>query len=58
MKYVRNGGLRMEVLGGHWQFLIRVIEDRVIHNIMDVLCRPQGSYPESFVALSLFLAEI
>ena len=30
----------------------------VIHDVLDVLCRPQGSYPESFVALSLFLAEI
>ena len=26
--------------------------------VMDVLGRPQGSYPESFVPLSLFLAEI
>ena len=28
------------------------------HTVMDVLGRPQGSYPESFVSLSLFLAEI
>ena len=34
------------------------LEDRVIHDIMDVLGRPQGSYPESFVSLSLFLAEL
>ena len=26
--------------------------------VMGVLSRPQGSYPESFVSLSLFLAEI
>ena len=31
---------------------------RVIHDVLDVLGRPQGSYPESCVALSLFLAEI
>ena len=31
---------------------------RVIHDILDVVGRPQGSYPESFVSLSLFLAEI
>ena len=30
----------------------------VIHDILYVLCRPQGSYPESFVALFKFLAEI
>ena len=30
----------------------------VIHEILDVLCRHQGSYPESFVALSSFLSEI
>ena len=31
------------------------MEDRVIHDSMDVLGRPQGSYPESFVSLSFFL---
>ena len=30
----------------------------VIHDILDVPCRAQGSYPESFEALSSFLAEI
>ena len=34
------------------------MEDRVIFDNMDDLGRPQGSYPESFVSLSLFLAEI
>ena len=30
---------------------------RVIHDILDVVGRPQGSYPESFVSISLLLAE-
>ena len=34
------------------------MEDRVIRDNMDDLGRPQGSYPESFMSLSLFLAEI
>ena len=34
------------------------MEDRVILDDMDDLGRPQGSYPEGFVSLSLFLAEI
>ena len=34
------------------------LEDRVILDNMDDLGRPQGSYPEGFVSLSLFLAEI
>ena len=31
---------------------------RVINDVLDVLGRPQGSYPESFVSISLLLAEI
>ena len=31
---------------------------RVILDLLDVLSRPQGSYPESFVSISLVLAEI
>ena len=31
---------------------------RVIHDILDVVDRPQGSYAESFVSISLLLAEI
>ena len=31
---------------------------RVIHDVLDVLCRPQGSYPESFLQISLLLVEI
>ena len=34
------------------------LEDRVILDNMDDLGSPQVSYPESFVSLSLFLAEI
>ena len=34
------------------------LEDRVILEDMDDLDRPQGSYPESFMSLSLFFAEI
>ena len=30
------------------------MEDRVIHDNMDVLGRPQGSYPKIFVLISLF----
>ena len=31
---------------------------RVIHDIFDVVGKPQGSYAESFVSISLLLAEI
>ena len=34
------------------------LEERVILDNMDDLGEVQGSYPEGFVALSLFLAEI
>ena len=34
------------------------LEDRAILDTMNDLGRPPGSYPEGFVALSLFLAEI
>ena len=34
------------------------MDDRVIHDVLDVLGKPQGTYAESFVALSLFLADI
>ena len=45
----------MEDIG--W-FLTGDMEDRVILDTMDDLGGPQGSYPEGFVSLSLFLAEI
>ena len=31
---------------------------RVINDVLDVLGRPQGSYTESFVSISLLLSEI
>ena len=31
---------------------------RVLHDIPDVVARPQGSYAESFVSISLLLADI
>ena len=37
---------------------MRNLEDRVILDDMDDLGGPQGSYPEGFVSLSLFLGEI
>ena len=46
------------ICGGCRGFLIGDLEERVILDDMDDLGRPQGSYPESFVLLSLFLAEI
>ena len=48
----------MGVLGGRCGFLTGDLEERVIFDVMDVFGRPQGFYPESFVSLSLFLAEI
>ena len=53
-----RGGSRRGVLGGHWGFLPGDLEDRVILDTMDDLGGPQGSYPEDFVSLSLFLVEI
>ena len=37
---------------------MRVGEVGLCLGVMDVLGRPQGSYPESFMSLSLFLAEL
>ena len=48
--------------GGTWRtlggFLTEDLEDGVIFEVMDDLGKVQGSCPEGFVALSLFLAEI
>ena len=48
--------------GGTWRtlggFLTGDLEDGVILEAMDDLGRVQGSCPEGFVELSLFLAEI
>ena len=57
-KSVRKGGQEggyLEEVGG---FLTGDTKDRVILDTMDDLGRPQGSYPEGFVSLSLFLPEI
>ena len=50
----QEGGY-LEDIGG---FLTGDMEDRVILDTMNDLGGPQGSYPEGFVSLSLFLAEI
>ena len=50
----QEGGY-LEDIGG---FLTGDLEDRVILDTMDDLGGPQGSYPEGFKSLSLFLAEI
>jgi hypothetical protein len=47
-------GVKMKVLGRYWGFLTIYLDDRVILCIMDVLGRPQGSYPKIFVLISLF----
>ena len=58
-KCVRKGEVKK---GGTWRtlggFLTGDMEDRVILDIMDDIGGPQGTYPESFLSLSLFLAEI
>ena len=54
----RGRGLRRGLLGGRYGFLTGDMEDRVILDTMDDLGGPQGSYPEGFMSLSLFLAEI
>ena len=58
LEVCQEGGVKKGGLGGRWGFLMRDLEDRVILDDMDDLGRPQGSYPEGFVSLSLFLAEI
>ena len=58
LEVCQEGGSRRRVLGGRWGFLTGDMEDRVILDTMDDLCGPQGSYPEDFLSLSLFLAEI
>ena len=59
LEVCQEGGVKK---GGTWRtlmgFLTGDLEDRVILDTMDDLGGPQGSYPEGFVSLSLFLAEI
>ena len=58
LEVYQEGGSRRVVLGGQCGFLTEDLEDRVIHDVLDDISRPQGSYPESFVSLSLVLAEL
>ena len=51
-KCVRKGVSRSGVLGGHWGFLTGDIDDRVIPDVMNDVCLPQGRYPENFVFIS------
>ena len=53
-KHLKNQGYKQWYKQGYEQGYAQW----VIYDVIDVLCRPQGSYPESFVALSLFLTEI
>ena len=52
-KCVKNGGSFLGVLGGHWGFLTRNLEDRVILYVMNELVWPKRRYPESFMLMSL-----
>ena len=47
-KHLKNQGYKQGYKQGYEQGYAQ----GVIHEILDVLCRHQGSYPESFVALS------
>ena len=49
-KHLKNQGYKQGYKQGYTQW--------VINDILDVLCRLQGSYPESFVSLSFFLDEL
>ena len=43
----QEGEVRKGVLGGHWWFLTRDMDDRVIPDIMNDVLLLQGTYPES-----------
>ena len=43
---------RRGVLGGHWGFLTRQIEERVISDVMNHVFLHQGRYPLNFVLIS------
>ena len=55
-RYILNKVNRPLVIMPTHQKLTQVL--RVTHGILGSLDKPQGSYPEGFVSLSLFLAEI
>ena len=44
---VKKGGTR-----GHWGFLTRHMEDRVIPDVMNDVFLPRERYPENFVLIS------
>ena len=48
-----RGGSRRGVLGGHWGFLTKDMEDRVIPDVMSYVFLPQGRYPKNFMLISL-----
>ena len=57
--YPKEDTLKISCWYLNWKcFLTRDMEDRVILDTMDDLGGTQGSYPEGFMSLSLFLAEI
>ena len=58
LEVCQEWGSLMWVLGGRSGFLTGDLEDWVIVDILSVLGRPQELYPESFVSISFFLAEI
>ena len=58
IRSLSKGGSRRGALGGNRGLLMGHLEDRVILDNMDDLGSSQGSYPESFVSLSLLLGEI
>ena len=53
LEVCQESSVFMVVLEGHCRFLTGDLDERVIFDVMDVLGRPQGSYPESFVLISL-----
>ena len=52
------GGQEQGLHEGRLGFLMGELEERIILDNMDYLGKPQRSYPECFVSLSLLLAEI
>ena len=52
LEVCQEGGSRRGVLGGHWGFLTRDMEDRVIPDVMYHVFLPLGRYPDNFVLIS------
>ena len=42
----------MWVLGGHWRLLTWDLKNQVSFYVINILDRPQGSYPENFLLIS------